>query len=633
MIDRDGADAVEDSGACDASRWRSAWRVAWLLGLATAFLAPALATGYWSEDLYQSIMPRGSSAIDHTTLRQEVASHVRTTVQIGRFFPLTPTIITTCHYFLRSAWAYKAYIVATGVLDVFLLYKLASRLGGRKDFGGFAACLAVGLIQYRVAVDSSLGFAGQIQLLIAGLLACPLLLQKYLDGEGRAWLVASWLAYFACTLTYEPAYFLVALPLLLLLRWPASWSRRAWLALPYLGAVGFCGLGTYLVRWLYPSKAYWHHPSFDPRAVAMAVVYQVSAGLPLTYFAFDPLAIFPKSDGGALLRWLLDLRTILVALAAFALALACLRRPAGGAVRPARAGIGMGWIAAMGFVLAVFPTPMIAISPYHRAILSPGVGWIPALIQYYGVALILASGLWTLVGLSALGGPRAAWKCVAAAGLVASVVGLTYRANVRVVACFNAPVGSPLYRETVGMAGGTFDAQRKLLEAAYGSGLLDEVPDRSVVQPAREYPFWYDAKFARFFVAAYSGKAMVTVPAALRFGPEGAGVYRVHEAIDGADSGSVVLSKGAIGPGPVSEALRLFVRHPGVEAGAPFRLEGPGEGVEGRALRVVKSGPGWALYALEGIKGEVKPEALRVVFGGPADPRAIAGRPAEAPRR
>ncbi len=631
MIDRDGevADAVEGAG----TRWRAAWRVAWLLGLATAFLAPALATGYWSEDLYQSIIPRGHAAIEHTTLRQEVAHHIRTTVHIGRFFPLTPTIITTCHYFLRSAWAYKAYIVATGVLDVFLLYKLASRLGGRKDFGAFAACLTVGLIQYRVAVDSSLGFAGQIQLLIAGLLACPCLLQKYLDGEGRGWLVASWLAYFACTLTYEPSYFLVALPLLLLIRWPGSWSERAWLALPYLGAVGFCGLETYLVRWLYPSQAYWHNPSFDVRAVAMAVVYQVSAGLPLTYFAFDPLAIFPKSGGGALLRWLLDLRTVLVALAAFALALACLRRPAGVSGRSPGSGIGMGWIAAFGVILATFPTPMIAISPYHRAILSPGVGWIPTLIQYYGVGLILASGLWSLVGLSALGGPRAAWKCVAAAGLVASVVGLTYRANVQVVACFNAPAGSPLYRETVGMAGGSFAARRELLEAAYGSGLLDEVPERSIVQPAREYPFWYDAKFARFFVAAYAGKPMETVPAALRFGPEGAGVYRVRDALDGADSGFVVLSKGAVGPEPASEGLRLYFRNPKLDAGASFWLEGPGGGVEGRGLRVVKSGRGWVLCSLEGLKGAVVPETLRIVLGGHADPKAIAGRPAETPRR
>jgi hypothetical protein len=44
-------------------------------------------------------------------------------------------------------------------------------------------------------------------------------------------------------------------------------------------------------------------------------------------------------------------------------------------------------------MLAFFPTLLISISPYHRAMLSPGVSWIPVLIQSYGVGLLLATGL------------------------------------------------------------------------------------------------------------------------------------------------------------------------------------------------------------------------------------------------
>ena len=609
----------------EGSRLRAGSRVVWLLALASAFLAPAVRTGYWSEDLYQSVMPRGGAVIDDSSLLGQVAGHVKATMTIGRFFPLTPALITTVHYLCHDAWTYKVYLVATGVLDVFLFYGLACKLGGRRDYGGFAACLAIGLIQYRVAVDPSLGFSGQIQLLIAGLFLCLLALLKHLESGARRWLIASGLIYFACALLYETTYLLILLPLVLIVRAPLTWARRAFVASPFFVAAGFCAFETFLVRWLFPSDAYWHKPGFDPSEVALGFAHQASAGLPLTYLAFDPLRIFPNPAG--LPGWLLDAKVVAIAAAAFGLSFVCLRRQESGEGRDETAGVPWRTSMALGLILLVMPSLVTAISPYHRAKIGPGVGWIGALVEYYGVALILSAGLWNLVAATLGGGPRAAWKVVAASAVVAGLVGLTYRANVDVVRCFNAAPGSRLYRADVMHSGGTHDGERRLLEAALGSGLLADVPERSVVQLARMYPFWYDPTFSRFFYAAYAGKTIATV--APWTGPAAEG-YRVREVALGRDSGYVILSRGIRGPltpddQPPTGGLRLYVRHPDL-ARSGFKITGPGaQIIAGQGLRAVRSGRDWALYALDSPEMPVAPETIGVAFDGPREPNAIAG--------
>ncbi len=87
-----------------------------------------------------------------------------------------------------------------------------------------------------------------------------------------------------------------------------------------------------------------------------------------------------------------------------------------------RSGIAWGTApTALGLDPAHSPTLVTAISPYHRAKLSPGVGWIAVLIEYYGVGLILSSVLWNAVNALVGGGSRAAWKCLAASMLVGSL--------------------------------------------------------------------------------------------------------------------------------------------------------------------------------------------------------------------
>ena len=105
-----------------SSRLRPVWQVIWLLGLAVVFLSPALQTGYWAEDLYQSIFPRASTVLDNSTLCDVVMGSVKGTLLMGRFFPLTAALIPTVHWVFHDVWQYKAFILAANILDLFLFY-------------------------------------------------------------------------------------------------------------------------------------------------------------------------------------------------------------------------------------------------------------------------------------------------------------------------------------------------------------------------------------------------------------------------------------------------------------------------------------------------------------------------------
>jgi hypothetical protein len=72
--------------------------VIWLLVLAEVFLAPAVQTGYCAEDLCQSLMPRGLAVLQDETMLDVVKFHIKHTMLVGRFFPLTLSHISVLMY-------------------------------------------------------------------------------------------------------------------------------------------------------------------------------------------------------------------------------------------------------------------------------------------------------------------------------------------------------------------------------------------------------------------------------------------------------------------------------------------------------------------------------------------------------
>ncbi len=634
-------------------RWSSAgaWHLPFLLALTTFVLLPALKTGYWAEDLCHSVTIPGTVVLDGQGLFSQVGAHVRYTIESGRFFPLTPILITVVFVLIHDVVVYKAYIIAITLIDVILFYVLIRKLSGRAGFACFAACSVISLFQFRVFVDPFLAYYGQIQWVTAGLFLSLYSLQSFLERGKKVGLFASVLAYLACALAYEVSYALIPLHGLLIVRARRGWGTRLKLGLPFLGIVAFCGLASFAVRRLYPSDFYVHRTNLDPGAILRTLVHQTTAALPLSYYLTDPHGLFAgMRDPSALVSTLGQTRVIAVALAALVLAYAGVRLGRREAEAEAEAGSsppgGPGLMVGLGLMLAVLPTLLISISPHHQSYLAPGVGWIMVMIQYYGVGLLLATAIWQALERPSGQGAFSHRKGFVAASLIAGLMGLTYRVNGEVALSFSAPPASDRYREIAGRHGASWHHHRLNLESALRSGLLEGIPEGSVVQMANLYPYWHDPIYGRFFYATNARKAFAVIPATPpTAASSGVAPFRVRDVPLGPGAGFVVLSQfGGPRESPAApddaRGLRLFVRKPDLfrEGSVPAFLlvgrpprSGSGEGSQSlawlaRDLPLIGSGRDWAVYSLRPTS-PVDPDTLRLVFNAAkATPRRRVSR-------
>ena len=485
-------------------RLRPDWRLLGLVGLTTFYLLPALKTGYYSEDCWHSVAIAGRVILKQCdSILGLMLEDTWGSVRMGRFFPLTPILISAVFYLIRDVVVYKSYLIAVTVLDLMVFYELVRRLTRNRNFACLAGCLTVSLFQFRVFIDPLLAYYGQIQLVIASLMFSLIALDRFLEGRGRRWLVASAGAYLLCTLTYEVTYALFPLHLALVGRARRDWRDRIGLALPFLGVVGLCGLTTFVVQRLYPSDLYVHKMSFAPGPFLLAMLRQPSAALPLSYFLADRHQVFTRVQGfRSFCRWVVTPGSIAVAVGALLLCHACLRRRTAGGNLPA--GVGR-LLSILAIMLIVLPVPLIATSPAHRQHFWFGVGWIVFLVECFGVGLLLATVIWHALG-RGCNGKRITWKSAIVSILIAALTGVTYRANLEVAACFSAPVGSPYYNGIAAMNGASNHRQRLNLEAALDAGVLDLVPAGSTLELVNIYPFWHDTNFARYFYAKHTGR-------------------------------------------------------------------------------------------------------------------------------
>jgi hypothetical protein len=631
--------------------WRTSWELLSLLGLFALFLSPALGTGYYAEDLIHSMTP-GIARVEECSIPGQFVSAIRYNLSIGRFYPVTNLLHVGIHALARDVLTYKTILFAGTVFDMMLFYLLVRRLTKKSGFACLAAGLTVSLVQFRNHPDPVLGYYLQIQVVTAGLFSSLYALLVYLEGRGKVWLAVSAASYFLIAMTYEITYPFFVTHLLLIWRGRESGKARLAAALPILGVVLACGLTTFVVRRCSRDQNHYvHNVDFDAVAYLTAIWHQVSAALPMTYLLGDSHSVFRHLKGVmGYGEWALQPMSIVVAMAAMGFAHQALRKPGNGDGRLADWSLST---LGLGLLLVLLPTVLIASSPFHQTQFHFGVGWVPVLIECYGMGLVLAMLLWWMISLRPMGGSFAPWKCVGVAVLIAVVTGLTYRANEEVAISLNAPWGTPDFRERSAWHGGHADQQRRLMESALLSGLMDGVPERSVVLLGSEYPNWQTPLLSMYFYAAYASKVLVTeTPSAQdptspnhelfkeflgghAIKPRPGRPYRVREVSLASESGYVVLwqvDRDAPGQGGDAEDgdVRLFVRHPRLfqDAESPaFRVvvDPPaGEGkpraerIErpGKDLTLIRSGRDWGLYSLRAWSGSVDPNALRVDFDG-----------------
>jgi hypothetical protein len=633
---------------------RYRWTIAGIAVLAALCLLPTLQTGYISDDNFASLKP-GVLRVANKGLAAWIVENIRTSMQEGRFYPLHWLPFNGTFCLIQDVLVYKIYILLLVASNLLLFILFLGKISGDTGFACLAASLTLMLIQLRAYHDPILSFFGLLQILVAGTLLSLLTLETYMRRPRGVWLAISVLLYLSCLLLYEASYPLFLLHALLIWRRRPelrAWARTCW---PFFQAAGFCVFMSVLLRWLHPvdysqptSSTTHYQMNLAPGPILATLLRQTSGALPLSYFLTDPAGLFAGvKRPGALALWITRWDVLSIAVVASGVCyLSLTSKPRedgdGSPTRP-------DWklLTLLGALLAVLPAVAITLTNRYQREIVFGRPYVPIYVQYFGVGLLLASAIRALSASGSKDGAAARRSRLAIALAVGLTTGLTYRANCATAVSLVSAPGTPAFNPASYDMGGAWHYQRRNLQAALHSGLLEGVPEHSKLLLANEYPYWYDAELSVLFYAMHASKVLMPVPPSARerlaSRPQHGGpTYAVRDVCLGKDAGYVILSscpyrRGDLAPGRVedddSEELRLFVRHPelfaygptpavlllgnaSATAAKPAGMSGEAQFMRtARDLTVLKAGPDWALISLRPDAGRVDPDSLRALLG------------------
>jgi hypothetical protein len=393
--------------------------------LVLLFLAPALRTGWMSDDQYNANLP-GYWAYNRQGVLEELAGEIRLWMLYqGRLNPLVHAWKDGWYFCVRDVRLHKALILALVLANLGLLYRLLRSLSLPRGGAALGALLTGLLVQFRLYHDPVLAFNGLMQLVTGLLLVSLLLVRRYATGGATGYLAASVAVYLVACLTYECMILLFLAHAAILLA--ALPTRRAVAACIPFAAVSAGHLGvTFLLR-RGPAYLGANGPyalGLHITAVTRTLQHQLLATLPGIYGLRDPSRLFAR---GELVR--MCLQSLWLGLLVFPCAWASgrdlLRRPLAAGTTSL--------LSVLGAMLLLLPAIPVAVCTKYQRELGMGLGYLSVYSQAFGLGM-LALGALARVGEAAAARPAVRQGAVAlAALLVAGGATLNYSSNRKVV--------------------------------------------------------------------------------------------------------------------------------------------------------------------------------------------------------
>jgi hypothetical protein len=421
--------------------------------LLVAFLLPVLHAPFFSDDITNSQIPGYRTLHGDSTLGLFFDS-VRAVLRGGRpeIFGNLPT------YPVYNALGdhptlYHGYVLALTVLDAALLYGLLRRLRAPAAAAALVIVLATAWLQLRIYHDSLISFAGLVQIVLALVIGSLWCFVRWLErGRGRDLALALGLFFVACGV-YEIAYPLcVAYVALALAHRRGRAAVRA--AAPFLGVAVVFALASVALRHFAGSAVAQGYTVGGGSLWAAVRTYAVQLVSPLpdmSIVANPEIGGRPTTGELFAAVW----RGVAVAGAVAALGLALLRA---GRVRWAP-------VVALGLGLYFAPPVMLAVAAKYQTELDTSRAYLPVLIQVFGLATLAAAALGALVRLGGLRSRAMGLGVVISAALFAGLTGgVTGFNNVRVVGIIQPD-----------------RAARQLIEASASHGAFGGLPSGSSV--------------------------------------------------------------------------------------------------------------------------------------------------------
>jgi len=439
-------------------------------------LSPYLTNGFCGDDSINSSIAGVSAQTGQSIWSIARTISLQWVKNEGRFFPLGWIIGYHSYYFFQDVEYFRLYQVTLTVLHMGLFAWLVFELAGNLRFACFAGLIAPLFFQIRQYHDPIGAYGGLCQYMGSIFAGSGLLVVKYYRTH-RTWQLALASAVYAAgLLMYELT--LIALPLLWFVLPPtASVKRKLSVLWPFLLLTGL-----YLVTalWLRHAAGGSHYPgtmvSLDWNKWLVTFGRQLFAAVPFSYWMaiwhqqMDVETIVRRTFG-SWSGWLVFggnlvlLRALLPTRAAF--------HPQGFRLR------GGTQLTGVGLVLLICPAAMIAVSKKYQDQLVWGVGYLPVYVSYFGLALLVALGLYWLYAHLTLLPNRSRRPLLISLAIIASCLIAGNRT-------INSAVADRMNIE--------FKNSRDLMEAAAQAGLFAEMANGDALLTS-QLPNWLSDYF------------------------------------------------------------------------------------------------------------------------------------------
>ncbi|MBC7759660.1 MAG: hypothetical protein H7069_12440, partial [Phormidesmis sp. FL-bin-119] len=431
-------------------------------------LAVLLKTGFMSDDAYNSqvkgqILEQGVSLNDRI-----LAEAIGWLKGSGRLMMVTWYVTYGLYYYTQDPIIVKTLNIIIIVIGILLFY-IFSKRETDSPYVALLACLLVPVFfQFRIWHDPIMAFTFLIPAIFTLTMAALVFFQKFLDSRKIRYCIAATCLYLVTLLMYEIAYALCLIFIIIAYARNRSFLGAIKQSLPFTTVTALC-VGISAFFRLYYIKNIGNSQSTYPGAEFHLDIWNVISAFKIQTFSSVPMSyfIFNRERLGLIFQ-----STDYIIFPIFAVALGMLLYKIGRSNTPPKLPY---WIAC-GAVLLFASAALTSLSGHQVELIQVGYGfgYIPVYLQYFGLCIIVVSGLATI-----------STKIKLRSSLIKYVVSMSV--FVMVIAALNLG----LNRAVALKMNETYKYPADLLKSALKAGLADDLKDGAFLFRTTRFPSDY----------------------------------------------------------------------------------------------------------------------------------------------
>ncbi|MRN54371.1 LamG-like jellyroll fold domain-containing protein [Paenibacillus monticola] len=457
------------------------------LTLNIAVIYPMIFSGYISDDSINSFAYGIAHEKSISILEFYNSINLSWMKNEGRFFPLA-FYMYFLFFVIKSVVVYKISILIMVLINISLFGFFIKLLTRSTLLTMISLVLPSWLFQFRMPHDPILGFHWLLELVFLLTLSSLIFLFYFLKSSKYKYIFYSLsiAMYLISILIYEITYLFIVLHLVLILIYSSKKSLKAYVTqlFPYIMVLSIVGGISVVLRIIKriaetSINAVTYEPNFDMGKYILTLLKQIYASFPLSYLSFNPanLQYLKNADRSSVI-----ISAIFIILINFLIFRNLLKK------RDTPFKTSYKVLLVIGISFLVLPNVLVALSPKYQQEIAWGYGYLPVYISYFGLIMILLSGI--LVVFKKIGSNGR--KMVLFAFMIVSIIlGILNFIN-------NSVVVRELNR--------TYLYPREVIQNSIKGGLFSELPENSKLIVDIVYPWDVTA-----FYNIYSPKKLAYV--------------------------------------------------------------------------------------------------------------------------